>query len=394
MVSRDIKVGLFVALSLMVLGVVVFMIGEERKLFESQLTLKAEFKDVKGLSRGSPVRMGGVDIGSVSELGYSSNPKDDTIFVEMSIVSEEAARIRKDSLAEVKDKGLLGDKMIVITVGDPLLPPVPKGGTVATKESRDLEQIIGDLKGSIAGAEQVIQNLKKTTEALADSSFHDDIKRAVNHLANVAHSVDAGEGYVPRLLKDPAEAERLSATVTQLRAAAGELNQMIASARQVVDRVRTGPGFAHEVFYEQEGSEAIAQVGGAAEEMRLALRGVREGRSLVHDLLYEDKTSEMVENLNRATTDLSAIVADVRAGKGTLGSFLVDPSVYEDIKMLLGNVGRNRSLKALVRYSIKQDEAQHRVVDTQAPAPESAPPENGRALATEALDTGVDAHVQ
>jgi phospholipid/cholesterol/gamma-HCH transport system substrate-binding protein len=34
----------------------------------------------------------------------------------------------------------------------------------------------------------------------------------------------------------------------------------------------------------------------------------------------------------------------------------VDPSIYEDIKSLVGNVERNQVLRALVRYSIKQDE--------------------------------------
>jgi len=50
------------------------------------------------------------------------------------------------------------------------------------------------------------------------------------------------------------------------------------------------------------------------------------------------------------------MLTDMRAGKGTLGALLVDPSVYEDLKLMLGNVERNRTLRALVRYSIKADE--------------------------------------
>jgi phospholipid/cholesterol/gamma-HCH transport system substrate-binding protein len=152
-----------------------------------------------------------------------------------------------------------------------------------------------------------------------------------------------------------------------LRASAAELNQLLRSVRAVVDRVRTGPGFVHEVIYEESGSQALSQVGGAAEEVGLALKGIREGDSFAHGMLYEKESAEMVDNLNRASADLQAIVEDVRAGKGTLGAFLVDPSVYEDVKVLLGNVGRNRSLRALVRYSIQQDEDSGRVVD---PAPD------------------------
>ncbi len=46
----------------------------------------------------------------------------------------------------------------------------------------------------------------------------------------------------------------------------------------------------------------------------------------------------------------------MKAGKGTIGALLVDPSVYEDIKALVGNVERNQVLRALVRYSIKQED--------------------------------------
>ncbi|MEO7112287.1 MAG: MCE family protein, partial [Polyangiaceae bacterium] len=55
--------------------------------------------------------------------------------------------------------------------------------------------------------------------------------------------------------------------------------------------------------------------------------------------------------------DLREIVANVKAGRGTLGALLVDPSVYEDIKSVVGNVDRNEVLRALVRYSIKADES-------------------------------------
>ena len=63
-----------------------------------------------------------------------------------------------------------------------------------------------------------------------------------------------------------------------------------------------------------------------------------------------------MSNLNQASADFRQVVSDMRAGKGTLGALLVDPSVYEDLKLMLGNVERNRALRALVRYSIKRDE--------------------------------------
>jgi phospholipid/cholesterol/gamma-HCH transport system substrate-binding protein len=82
-------------------------------------------------------------------------------------------------------------------------------------------------------------------------------------------------------------------------------------------------------------------------------------------------------NLNAMSRDLRQIVANIKAGKGTIGALMVDPSVYEDIKLVLGNVDRNKALRALVRYSIKQDEKAPSVsvtdpIDAKPPPPVKA----------------------
>ena len=95
--SREFKVGAFALAGLATMGVVIFMIGEERKLFESQLIYQAKFEEVQGLRRVSPVRMGGVDIGTVTEVKYGDAVEDTQIHVKMSVVKDESRRIRQDS---------------------------------------------------------------------------------------------------------------------------------------------------------------------------------------------------------------------------------------------------------------------------------------------------------
>ena len=81
----------------------------------------------------------------------------------------------------------------------------------------------------------------------------------------------------------------------------------------------------------------------------------------MHSLIYGDSNSQhLMANVDAMSDDLRAIVSNMRSGKGTLGALLVDPSIYDDVKALIGNVDRNQVLRALVRYSIKQE-------DTQAP---------------------------
>jgi len=64
-IRREVKVGAFVLAGLIVVGIVVFMIGDERQMFERKVEFQSVFEDVQGLTRGSPVRMGGVSVGSV-----------------------------------------------------------------------------------------------------------------------------------------------------------------------------------------------------------------------------------------------------------------------------------------------------------------------------------------
>ena len=132
----------------------------------------------------------------------------------------------------------------------------------------------------------------------------------------------------------------------------------IRPAMAFTERVEKGPGLVHALIYEEESAKSVAQIGSAADELAVALKGIRQGKGMARALMYGDGDSQQaVAQATQILADLHAIVANVRAGKGTLGALLNDPSVYEDLKVLLGNVERNKSLRALVRYSIEQDEA-------------------------------------
>lgn len=387
MASREFKVGAFTLAGLTVVGVVVFMIGEERKLFESQLIYQAKFEEVQGLRRGSPVRMGGVDIGSVTEVKYGAVAADKQINVKMSVVQDESRRIRQDSVASIESKGLLGDKMIVISVGNQRLPQVPVGGEVVSKEGDDMAAMMGKLGSITVQVEKVVGNLEKTTSSLADDKLQVNLKSSVESMNGILKSVDAGDGYVGKLIKSPEESQRLSQVMQNLETATAQLNRTTASINAILARVENGPGLAHEVLYGEESAKAVSQFGGAADELRLTLKGIRDGNGIARSVIYGDEGSQqMLSNLNQMSGDLKQIVADVKSGKGTLGALLVDPSVYEDLKVVLGNVERNKALRALVRYSIRRDGTQPGV-EVRDPAPNAVgakKPDGAEKLSVEA----------
>jgi len=354
---REIKVGAFVLTGLLVSGTVIFLIGDERKLFEKKQGYHAVFQDVQGLKRGSPVRMGGVDVGAVSGVDYAADSNDPKLYVTFSVVKDEARRIRMDSVATIDNKGLLGDKMIVITIGSSSVPAVPVGGRVKSEEAKDFTEMITKLGSLSDKAEKVMDNLERTTSTFADDGFQSDLKQSLHSLAGVLKAIDEGEGYASRFLRDPKEADKLSRTLDNLERTTAEFNRSSREVNQILARVNKGPGFAHDVVYGEGPGRALAQFGGAADELAVTLRGVREGNGIARSIIYGDSQSqEVMSNLNAMSRDVRHLVSDLRAGKGTIGALLVDPSVYEDLKMLLGNVERNKTLRALVRYSITRDE--------------------------------------
>lgn len=353
---RNTTVGIFVILGLILAGVTIFLIGNERRFFSARKNYKTSFKDVAGLKAGAPVRMGGIDIGQVKEVAYDQKaPTDTTVYVTFDVVDTETARIRTDSRARISTKGLLGDKLVEITRGSDDAESVPPESFIPSDVGSDMMSEVTEVARK---AKNVMENVERATEPLSNAELHADIRGSLASLNKILESVSTGDGYVHRLLSDKDEADRFSRTIDNLDKATVQLTGLIQDTRGVVSRVQTGPGFLHDLLYGAGPQPQIEKFGDAAGEIALALRGIRENESLAHDLLYGGKgdTAQAVANINAITGDLRVIVADIRAGKGTIGGLLVDPSIYEDAKAVLGNVQRNDVLRALVRFSIKQDE--------------------------------------
>jgi len=351
--ARNIRVGLFVLAGLFFAGLVIFLIGDERRLFEKAVEYQATFHEVQGLKAGAPIRMGGVDIGHVSSVGYGKKPGDTTIYVTLSVVHSEADRIKTDSIVKVAAKGLLGDKMIEITRGE--REAAPRDKPLLSEEPEDM---FGSLGAIAEEAKGTLKGVRGVTDNLNNEALQNDLRRSVASIDKLLNQITNGDGYPHKFINDKEEAARISHMIDSLDRTSTELNGTLAEVRQVAARVRTGPGFTHDVIYGDGPQKEVAAFGAAASEIALTLKGIRESDSLTHDALYGGKGdgAAALANITAITSDLKTITAGIRQGKGTVGALLVDPSVYEDMKVLLGNVERNDVLRALVRYSIKQDE--------------------------------------
>lgn len=76
----------------------------------------------------------------------------------------------------------------------------------------------------------------------------------------------------------------------------------------------------------------------------------RDGRA---DVFFKNM-SETSKNARASTDHLRSIMAKVDNGHGTLGALINDPSLYDDLKALLGGANRNKVLKYFIRKSVEE----------------------------------------
>src|SRR5262249_30960709 len=170
----------FVLAGLIVGGIVIFLIGEEKRLFESKLTYHTSFSDVQGLKAGAPVRLGGVDIGNVTKVRHAEDPADNRLYVDMHIAKREAIRVKTDTDASISNKGLLGDKMIELSGGSPGAAQVPEGGSIKGQDPADFTNLFSQVGSMTKHAEQILENLETTSKALADAKMQEDLRGSVH----------------------------------------------------------------------------------------------------------------------------------------------------------------------------------------------------------------------
>jgi phospholipid/cholesterol/gamma-HCH transport system substrate-binding protein len=111
-------------------------------------TVTAQFTRVDGIRDGSDVRIAGVKVGSIT--AENLDPKTYLATLKMSINPE--YKLPEDTVAEVISSSLLGDKYLALVPGgsDKNIPP---GGQIKyTQATASLEDLIGQMIFSQAGA--------------------------------------------------------------------------------------------------------------------------------------------------------------------------------------------------------------------------------------------------
>lgn len=348
--KTEIRVGLFViGLIALALGGVL-LLGKSRHVFESHVKLHAIFDDVGGLVQGAPVRIGGVNVGTVSQIMFVRAKPVPRVRVEFEVTQSAIGLIRADSVARIGGQGLLGDKIVDLTAGSNEAAPLGPGGEIKAGAAPDLDKMLQQAAVVLDDARRVADRAASAVETVLDTKTVHEFQESMAHIHGLLHATEKGEGLAHALFYDRRTADELTRLETNL-----------AQLAEHVDR-----GVAHL-------DAVLAATDGDGKQL---LNNVSRAARNVGDTAEALQRSHVMANLERASGDLAQMTGYMKSGQGTLGALVVDPTVYEQLVQVLGGVGRSRVLRALVRYAISRDDEQgvgKRVIDGDN-VPELKPP--------------------
>ncbi len=350
---RLVRVGVFVGLSLIALVVVLGLLGRSRSLFSQKALLYTSFDNISGLVVGSPVRLAGVDIGIVQTIRFDPDLGVKKVRVTLGVQSKYLERIRTDSVARLSSKGLLGDMLINIAVGSQNFAPLRSGDTLQSQESEGLAQVVDSVQDGITEVRKLVGHVDERLQVVLSDDVARDLQRTVRASANLMEGIERGDGLLHDIIYKPQLAQSVAGLMSEAQQSAQRLNQALGRVDSILAAVESGSGTLHGLVYRDEGGKLIAEVQRAVAELGGVLTEVRTGRGALHSLVYEDGKTNLVTDLGATARILRGVAEEVQQGKGTVGGLLRDPTVYQDLKLIVGRVQRNVLLKALIRSSLQ-----------------------------------------
>jgi len=280
------KVGVVISLALILLLITVFFAGGIQNMFSSQVLIKAQIKDVRGLRQGAPVWVSGIEIGSVKRI--SLHPEYGTL-VTMSIKQSALPYIRSDSYANVMTQGLLGDKYIELNTGTLEAGQIKPGTIIKGVAQLEVKDLVDASSVSLA----------KVTE------FVDKVGSILDHF-------EKSEGTVAKLLKDPTLYNNLKQSSTTLLAILKELKDSEGSAKMFIN----DPSIYNNMLAASSSLEKFS-------------RTINEGNGTLKKLA---ESPDIYDNLKSASQKLDTMLSGINSGQGPVGVLVKDKELASQLK--------------------------------------------------------------
>lgn len=248
---RKITVGIFIAIGLLIFILSIFTLGSQKKTFVKTFTLNVIFNDIQGLKKGNNVWFSGVKIGTIKKIEFFGNSQ---VRIYMSIEEDVHKYIHKDAGASISADGLIGNKIVVITGGNPKLPFVEDGDRLKVDASTSTDEMMKTLQVNNKNLEEITGNFKLLSRnlvegkgaagaLLSDEQIATDFKSMVANLnktamaagqtardlSTFANTLNTKNGLMDKVLTDTSVFEKFKKSALSLQQSAQSAEKLAAN---------------------------------------------------------------------------------------------------------------------------------------------------------------------
>lgn len=285
--SNELKVGaaLVVTAIAALLGVRFF---QDVPLFGDGYVVNAQFEEAGGLTSGNPVRMRGVNIGSVRSVGLDQEAQR----VNVGLQIEEDIDIPQGSHARVSGFSGFGGVRISIIPGPRENPPIAPGATLkGPPEGTVLERLTDQAPALASKADSLLSNANLTMAEVGDQfrNPESDLRKTLASVRAFAEDLES---------VTEAEEETIRALLQNLRDVSSDLK---------------------------------AFTGENGDSLDVAVR--RLNQSL-------DRLNRSMASFERTSATLESITTKLNDGRGTAGRLINDPGLYMRLDSTAGQANR------------------------------------------------------
>jgi len=323
----ELKIGLVTAFALVMSTILIFLLSGEGGFFWQRYSVKTVVLYAGGLKPGAPVRLAGVEVGSVSAVDLVG----DQVEVVMELNQDYQPRVTSESVAYLGSVSLLGEAAVDITASS-RGTPVPEWGyirsgptpgtltEVATRATQGIEQVTY-LLHEIRRGQGTVGRL------FTDETLYHEMTALVTAAENVVRNVNRGRGTLGRLATDPTAAKALETSLqnfesitARIRAGEGTLGKFLtddafarslsstgANLDAITGRISRGEGTAGKLLNDRELYDRLNSM---SDRLDKVMTGLQEGQGTAGQLLRD---RELYENMNGAVAELRQLVRDIRA---------------------------------------------------------------------------------
>lgn len=256
------------------------------KFFGREDKIHLVFTSVGGLEEGSTVRLNGVPVGHVRDIGLEKSGNN--VVVELGVNPGTHARLHRGATARVTSTGLLAELYVELEGGDPSQPVIQDDRDIMVSSPPDPNAAM------------------KKVQAITDS--------LVILLANLnvaGRALGSGKGTLGRLSQD----ERLY--------------------MQLVDLSRNANVLAAKIDVNQ--SRVSNELYRLAASMDSLVQKMQHGEGTIAQLMND---STLHQKLASGTARADSILGAISSGHGTFGRLYSDSTLYDDTKALMGSMKR------------------------------------------------------